>query len=164
MLTPRAPAGSLFQAVEAGELDEVLRLLPACESFLRAGALGPEADTCVHLACLFKHESIFDALVDAGATLRAKDDNEGTVLHDAAASGALSIVTKLLSLAPDLANAVDSDDETALHCAARGGHLEIVAALLRAGTDKSVRNTFGQTALDCVDGEDTDTARVLADD
>ena len=121
-----------------------------------------QGDTCLHLACLYPNEAIFDVLLQAGADVKVADENGGTVLHDAAASGCLTIVERLLELAPELVRRADRDEETPLHCAARGAHTAVVAALLRHGADKDVRNTFGQTALMLVDPIDVDTARVLA--
>lgn len=40
------------------------------------------------------------------------------------------------------------DNETALHCAAQYGHTQVVGQLLQAGTDPSIRNSKGESALD----------------
>ena len=154
--------GLLFEACEAGDEAQVQLLAPQCREYLENGMLGPDGDTCLHLACVYGHEAVFDTLLESGAKVDVSDENGSTCLHDASASGSLAMVTRLLELAPGLLTRCDSDGETCLHCAARGGHTAVVAALLRAGVDTSVVNTFGQTALMLVDAEDVDTARLLA--
>ena len=154
---------SLFEAVEAGDEAEVARLAPACRSWLEAGTLGPEGDTALHLAALYEHEDVFERLLEAGANPRARCAAEGSVLHDAASVGNVLLVSRLLSVAPDMVNCTDEDGETPLHLAARCGATETVAVLLNAEADKSVQSTDGRTPLMVVDPTDVATARLLAE-
>jgi len=154
--------GKLFKATEAGDVEEVRSLAPACRSWLESAARGPDGDTALHLAALYGHTDCFFALLEAGADPRAVDQDKSTVLHDAAAGGSLAAVLRLLELAPELVSARDEDEETPLHCAARGGFAAAVSALLAAGAPRDVLNVAGQTAAACVDEADADTARLLA--
>ena len=168
-LTPTFPLPSPRLEFETAEAEpwedpdaQVQLLAPQCREYLENGVLGPDGDTCLHLACVYGHEDVFAALLASGAKADVPDENGSTCLHDACASGSLTMVTRLLELAPGLLASCDSDGETCLHCAARGGHTAVVAALLRAGVDTSVVNIFGQTALMLVDAEDVATARLIA--
>ena len=49
---------------------------------------------------------------------------------------------------PDLLNGTADDGSTPLHYAAKHGSLESLIILLDAGSDVSIKNTFGQTPMD----------------
>ena len=88
------------------------------------------------------------ALLEAGADLKARDENGWTPLHVAAASSENpGIVTALLEAGADL-KARDENGWTPLHVAAASSENPgIVTALLEAGADLKARDQFGQTPL-----------------
>ncbi len=84
LVLTHATPGELFDACEIGDEDTVRRLAPQCASYLASGTLGPDGDTCMHLAAIFSHDGVFDVLLSHGASLHTLDDNKGTVLVRAA--------------------------------------------------------------------------------
>lgn len=50
-------------------------------------SVGPEGDMLLHLACLYGHEQCVRLLLQHNASTAVLDEDNGTVLHDAAATG-----------------------------------------------------------------------------
>lgn len=75
-----------FAAVEEGDADAMADLMPsiAPEDLDR---IGPEGDTLIHLACLYGHEACARLLLDHGVSVTILDEDQSSVLHDAAAGG-----------------------------------------------------------------------------
>jgi ankyrin repeat protein len=65
--------------------------------------------------------------------VNSRDDDDGTSLADASASGFHEIVALLLAKKGIEVNLKDSDGETALDCAIRGEHEKCVELLKAAG-------------------------------
>ena len=111
-------------------------------------------DTPLHLACLGGYHAMVKALLAAGASRTAHDNNSFSCLHAAAQEGHLTCVTLLIgrpenqkmSLAEIDARA--NQGQTALHLAALNGHRYCCAALLAAGADPAAATPSGHTALD----------------
>ncbi|GKT21383.1 ankyrin repeat domain-containing protein [Acidovorax sp. SUPP3334] len=74
-----------------------------------------------------------------------KDRNQNTLLHHAAAAGAGSVATLLMS--PEALQAVNKRGDTPLMHAARYGQTAMVSELLRASAVTDARNKNGETAL-----------------
>ncbi|MGH9801589.1 MAG: ankyrin repeat domain-containing protein [Blastocatellia bacterium] len=86
-------------------------------------------------------------LIEKGASLKAANDANKTLLHITAAKGQLQLVRTLLAKGVDV-NAKDKFGYTALHYAAKEGHLPIAEALIAKGARVNAENTFGKAPLD----------------
>lgn len=75
-------------------------------------------------------------------------DHDHTILMRAAKFGRLQCCMCLLQSFPDSVNIQNSSGFSALHYAAFNGHEEIVFLLVAADADPSLRNIYGETALD----------------
>jgi len=82
----------------------------------------------------FFHLSLLDFMIENGADINAKNEDEATPLHYAAASGHLRVVEYLVNQKADI-NAKDEDDWTPLHIAAWNGHLSVVEYLVNQKAD-----------------------------
>ena len=86
------------------------------------------------------------ALLDSGADVNAKDENDMTALHWTAEKGHEVVVYLLISEGADV-NAKDENDMTALHWTAHKGHWEIAELLIAKGADVNGKNENGWTPL-----------------
>ena len=71
-----------------------------------------------------------------------------TILHIAAIHNQAECCKYIVATFPELLNGTTADGSTPLHCAAKHGSLESLVILLDAGSDASIRNTFGATPMD----------------
>jgi len=106
------------------------------------------------LACQGGHHAMVKALLAAGASRTALDNNSFSCLHFAAEGGHLACVTLLIGR-PDnqkmSVTEIDVRDEkgcTPLFMAAKNGHRYCCAALVAAGADPAAAIPDGRTALD----------------
>ena len=76
----------MLAAVEDGEVDTVKELLKELGPH-SVDTIGPEGDSLLHIACLYDHEACVKLLLQHGASALTKDEDNGTCLHDASASG-----------------------------------------------------------------------------
>ncbi|MDR2169899.1 MAG: ankyrin repeat domain-containing protein [Planctomycetaceae bacterium] len=89
-------------------------------------------------------------LIDSGANVNAKDEDNWTLLHCAASYNSNSSILKYLVLQGADVNAKDEDGWTALHYAAsENNNVEIVEYLISQGIDGNVKNKDGSTPLHC---------------
>ena len=115
---------------------------------------GPYGNTPLQLACQGGYHAIVKALLAAGASRTAHDNDSFSCLHFAAQNGHLACVTLLIGrpenqkMNPAEIDARANQGQTALVLAAIGGHRYCCAALLAAGADPAVAIPSGQTALD----------------
>ena len=112
------------------------------------------AHTPLHFAASGGHADIAAALLAAGASVNAKNENDETPLHFVALNfsvggGHASVVAALLAGGAEV-NAKNEDDETPLHFAVEGGHASAAAALIAGGAH------WGEAA--CGIGEATNPA------
>jgi ankyrin repeat protein len=82
-------------------------------------------------------------------TLHSRDNGKDgdTVLHKAAAQGAIQDVLDLLRLGAEVDAPGDMGDAP-LHAAARNGHARIVDILVEARANITIRNEFGETPVE----------------
>jgi ankyrin repeat protein len=146
----------LIDAARESSLPEVRRLL-------RAGAVVNanhefNGFTPLHLACSRGHVQVFKELLEHGADIDAKDNEDCTPLHNACANGHVAVVNELMS--PNNSNgatttilgkrksrgadieAKDREGNTPLHFAGVHDHLPVVKALLSGGADISAVNNL----------------------
>lgn len=122
-----------------------------------AGAYIYSGDTALHFAAAMYRTAMVEALVKAGADVRARNRRGGEPLHAAAVGGpgsarwdpaaqAATIVCLIEAGAEP--NAQNMDGATPLHRAVRTRCAAAVRALLMHGADPTIRNKGGSTALD----------------
>ena len=112
------------------------------------GVRSPDGWPPLHLAAYFGHGDAVDALIEAGADLRAFSDNDegNTALHAALAGRrAMRIISRLLTSGADV-NAPAAGGYTPLHIAAFHDDVAIVDTLLAHGA-AAARNDDGKTPL-----------------
>jgi len=166
---------TLMRAIDADERDEAARLLAASPALARAGRAagatrGSETafflgrirrhvyagDTALHVAAAAYWKDFAQALVAAGADLRARNRRGAEPLHAASVGspGAdwwdpraqAATIAWLIAAGAD-PNAVDMDGVTPLHRAVRTRSAAAVEALLAGGADATRRNDGGSTPL-----------------
>ncbi|CAF1703770.1 BnaC03g35800D [Brassica napus] len=124
-------------------------------------------DTALHLACLYGHLPCVQLLLERGANMEVKDEDEAIPLHDACAgAGYLEIVELLFSRAsgPEcvkrMIETIDVEGDTPLHHAARGEHVNVIRLLLSSGASPTIKNSYGKTPGELAD-VNTDARRIL---
>jgi hypothetical protein len=153
----------LIQAVEAGDSEEVTRLV-------RGGAqinvideeytgYGP-----LHCAAALGNTNMIRVLLGLGAALNSSDFQGCTPLHHAARHGQCDSVRMLVEAGADVM-ALDNSERPPLHVCAGRGHTDTVKLLISYGADVNWRNELGDTAMTaaaCWGMSDTITALVAA--
>ena len=115
---------------------------------------GPYKYTPLLLACEGGYHAMVKALLAAGASRTAHNNDSFSCLHYAAQNGHLACVTLLIGRPDNQKMSVaeidtrDSIGRTPLFLAARDGHRYCCAALLAAGADPAAVMPDGSTALD----------------
>lgn len=110
----------------------------------------------LHLAAFFGQRETAEALLDAGADVRAVARNsEANLAINAAAAGPRAdrrpeIVRLLITRGSPVDGRGSPAGHTPLHEAAFNGDVALVGLLLDSGADRSVRTAEGETALDIV--------------
>ncbi|WP_374699004.1 ankyrin repeat domain-containing protein [Wolbachia endosymbiont (group B) of Limnophora tigrina] len=102
--------------------------------------------TLLHFAANFGDINVTKLLLEEGADIDIKDQNENTLLHLAASNGHTDIVKLLMEKGSDL-SVVNKEGNTSLHLAASNGHTDIVKLLMEKGSDLSSMNKDGDTPL-----------------
>ena len=77
---------------------------------------------------------------DKGFPVMVRDDNGGTLLHAAAATNQVNVLSYLLDGGSSIIDAVDRDGNTALHVATINGHIESMHLLLDKGASDTILN------------------------
>jgi len=98
------------------------------------------------LAARDNHLPVVKYLIEHGADVNAKDNDDETALMEAADNGHLPVVQYLVEHGADV-NAKDDTNWTPLTWAARNGHLSVVQYLIKHDTDVNTANNFGETTL-----------------
>jgi len=81
-------------------------------------------------------------LLDNGAIIDQKNEEEQTPLHLAAENGRLKTVQELIRRKREIVHDDDENANTALHLAALSGRTHVVRELVRLGADISARYSF----------------------
>ena len=124
---------ALIEAVKAGKLDEVRRLVSATPSL--AGARDANGVSAILLATYHGHRDVASALVDMGAPVD---------IFEASAIGRTDRILALLDEDPARVSAFAPDGFYPLGLAAFFGQLDAVRVLIAAGADvqATARNAF----------------------
>ena len=138
---------TLYEAAAMGDAAHVRAQARAEPTAL--GVRSPDGWPPLHLAAYFGHGDAVDALIEAGADLRAFSDNDegNTALHAALAGRrAMRIISRLLTSGADV-NAPAAGGYTPLHIAAFHDDVAIVDTLLAHGAAADARDDDGKTPL-----------------
>ncbi|XP_026669972.1 E3 ubiquitin-protein ligase MIB2 isoform X2 [Ceratina calcarata] len=119
----------------------------------RAGGPGGGTKTCLQVAAHQGQRNLCTLLLDAGASLRAVDEDGDTPLHYAAFGNQPDIMELLLSRGAAI-NAVNNGKCSALHVAVNKQHAQCVKVLLRHHCDVDLQDSYGDTALHDAIGKD----------
>jgi ankyrin repeat protein len=107
---------------------------------------------------------VVEALLDSGADINARDEQNQTALHQAANRGHAPVVKLLLERGADV-NAKNLFGQTSLLAPVYRGSLDIVRALLGAGADVDARSELsGQTPLLSMSSGRTKIVEVLLEE
>ncbi len=107
---------------------------------------------------------VVEALLDSGADINARDEQNQTALHKAASGGHTPIVKLLLERGADV-NAKNLFGQTSLLAPLYRGSLDAVRALLDAGADVEARSELsGQTPLLAVSSGQTKVVEALLEE
>nr|XP_012144811.1 PREDICTED: E3 ubiquitin-protein ligase MIB2 isoform X1 [Megachile rotundata] len=109
--------------------------------------------TCLQVAAHQGQRDLCTLLLDAGASLRAVDEDGDTPLHYAAFGNQPEIMELLLSRGAAI-NAVNNGKCSALHVAVNKQHSQCVKVLLRHHCDVNLQDAYGDTALHDAIGKD----------
>ncbi len=155
---------ALDRAIHAGDL-------AAASACIRAGVdvnrLAPEGLTPLMLASGLGQPQMVQLLLTAGASVLAMEPRAGaTALHKAALSGNPDVIGLILDQGAFVDQQTPILGHTALMDAVVYKHERAVALLLRRGARTSIRNHWGETALDLArrDGLQAIAALIVAKD
>jgi ankyrin repeat protein len=141
------PTLTLFEAAALGDAARVREIARAEPASLRGQS--PDGWPALHLAAHFGHGDAVDALLAAGADVRALSDNHeaNTALHASLAGRkSVRIVSALLARSADV-NACAGGGYTPLHIASFEGDVTLINTLLAHGAAAEARADDGKTAL-----------------
>jgi ankyrin repeat protein len=133
---PSLPQNSLNQAIQAGDLKQVKRLLAKKRELNVADADGA---TPLHTASLLGNNDIVKALLEKGVAVDASNPYGRTPLINASQNGHVDVVKTLIAHGANV-NAVDAYllDDTPLLYACKNGYFEIAKDLLQHGAKLNV--------------------------
>ena len=167
LLLDHGARASFFEACALGLVADARRQLAANPALV--GAWAHDGWPPLHLAAFFGHLETAQALLDAGADVRAVSRNaEGNLAINAAAAGPRAdrrpeIVKLLIARGAHVDGRGSPTAHTPLHEAAFNGDLPLVRLLLDSGADRGLRTGDGETALDIAAKQGRhDVARLLA--
>ena len=151
-LLERGARASFFEACALGLVADVRRELRDDPGLV--GQWSHDGWPPLHLAAFFGHRETAEALLDAGADVRAVARNsEANLAINAAAAGPRTdrrpeVVRLLLARGSPVDGRGSPAGHTPLHEAAFNGDLALVRLLIDSGADRSLRTPEGDTPLD----------------
>jgi len=102
--------------------------------------------TPLHMAVLNNNEDLILTLIEEGADVNARDDNDFTPLHLATSGGNRITVQTLIEAGADV-NSRDQDGMIPLYWAVKTNNENIVKTLIEAGAEVNSRNKYNNTPL-----------------
>jgi ankyrin repeat protein len=137
----------LMSAIEANDQQAVERLL---NSGYSVNEVDQKSKNWPVIIAAFKGRTeILELLLKANADLTVLDPGmHATALHAAAYAGHLKEIEMLIKYGISIDQKGPFNGYTALHDAVSQGHVETARALLAGGSDQTIKNNSGQTALD----------------
>lgn len=99
------------------------------------------------MAARYGHGPIASLLIEAGADVNCRNEDQRTALHFAADKGQSTMVSALVRVEGLDINPQDGEGATPLHYACGRGSLETVRALLVAGAATNIADHYDETAL-----------------
>nr|XP_039254134.1 transient receptor potential cation channel subfamily A member 1 homolog [Styela clava] len=120
--------------------DSILRLMDETDK---------NSNGVLHIAARKGYLPIIKVLLDHGARIDSKNEDEATALHISAQFGQHITLRELLDHDKNTINAVDENANTALHLSAIEGHTKCVQTLIEHGVNVALRNQRQMTPLDC---------------
>ncbi|KAK3103049.1 hypothetical protein FSP39_016076 [Pinctada imbricata] len=103
----------------------------------------------LHVAAQDGYLAVVKALLDSGADLDCKNEEEQTPLHLAAKFGRTNVVKEIVLRDKSSVNDEDENSDTPLHLAAMNGHNKVAQVLIKCSADVAARNGSMWTPLDC---------------
>ncbi|KAL4233750.1 hypothetical protein ACF0H5_008430 [Mactra antiquata] len=103
----------------------------------------------LHIAAIKGYLPIVKTLLNKGADMDSKNDEEQTPLHLAAKFGRTNIVRALVTRDKYSVNGEDESSNKALHLAALAGHAKVADILIEFGADVAAKNENLWTPLYC---------------
>ena len=135
---------SLLRASRQGDFEELARLLARPEA--TAALVGPRGHTPLHLAVSGGHRRAAELLIDHGAPVDARDDDQETPLYEAIARDRLESARLLLQRGAAVSLPAAGGDAP-LHLAVRRNATAFVELLLDHGAEIEGRNRKDWTPL-----------------
>ena len=129
-------------------IEEILKLDTTPDDFM-VNENDQLDNTPLHLACAAGYLQTCKVLIDHGAEIDNKNEDEQTPFHMAAEAGHSDVVEFICEHDKSAVNDVDEDDNSALHLAATNKMTRTVEVLLEHGSDVRKRNDKDWTPLDC---------------
>jgi ankyrin repeat protein len=105
-------------------------------------------------------ESVVRALLEAGANIEARDNNDQTAILVASRWGHYAVIRALVEAGADI-EAKDNSGRTALSWAASKGQQDIAEILLQNGANIDIQDDYGRTPLSWAAGYTTSNERTV---
>lgn len=149
---------NFIDAVAIGDLNTVVQTI---KDGVNVNAIGSEGTIPLNIASFWGYLPIVRVLLEAGANLEGKTEDDGKTPLMLAAEGTallatypssvdrmnqIEVIRLLISAGADV-NAKSNEGWTALIIAANSGCIEAIKLLLEAGADANAKDCWGDTAL-----------------
>ena len=137
-------------AAETGDKEKVLELLDANKHgdlIADINTKGLDEFTPLHLATSEGRIDVIICLLEHGAMLEALTSSMRTPLHVACNRGNKEIIEILVNKGANI-NAQDKDGNTPSHILSEAGWIESLSWLLKMNPDLTIKNNYGETAIE----------------
>ncbi|KAK3088028.1 hypothetical protein FSP39_013681 [Pinctada imbricata] len=140
---------ALYLAAEEDQT-EALKVMLSYNEMKKMLEVGDRYDNHpLHIAAQEGYLGCVKILLENGASMESKNEEEQTPIHLAAKHGRTNVVKEFVKRKKNSVNEEDENSETPLHLAAINGHKKVVQVLLQFGADVAARNSLLWTPLDC---------------